>query len=149
MSTSETINATLSDEDKALLSISSLPKSNEHFVDTLMYGRHTLSLDEVQSSVNTEELQRKQENLGNSSSEGLTVKVRSEWKKKKQGNNKEKPKNLKCFLCHKKRCFKKDCPKRKLKKKGQNTNAAVVKKNVISMLECVLQQTVKKKVNGF
>ena len=78
MSTSETINATLSDEDKVLLSISSLPKSNEHFVDTLMYGRQTLSLDEVKSSVNTEELQRKQENLGNSSSEGLTVKVRSE-----------------------------------------------------------------------
>lgn len=40
--TLETIDAALSDEDEALLLISSLPKSYEHFVDALMYGRHTL-----------------------------------------------------------------------------------------------------------
>ena len=45
--TLETIDAALEDEDKVLLLISSLPKSYEHFIDALMYGRHTLSLDEV------------------------------------------------------------------------------------------------------
>lgn len=41
--TLETIDATLNDEDKAMLLISSLPKLYEHFVDDLMYGRQTLS----------------------------------------------------------------------------------------------------------
>ncbi|KAH9694912.1 Integrase catalytic domain-containing protein [Citrus sinensis] len=65
--TLETIDAALEDEDKALLLISSLPKSYEHFIDALMYGRQTLSLDEVKSALSTKELQGKQESLGNSS----------------------------------------------------------------------------------
>ncbi|KAH9751314.1 hypothetical protein KPL71_014247 [Citrus sinensis] len=63
----ETIDASLSDEDKALLLISFFPKSYEHFVDALMYGRQTLSLDEVKSALSTKELQGKQESLGNGS----------------------------------------------------------------------------------
>ena len=74
----------------ALLLISSLPKSYEHFADALMYRRQTLSLDEVKSTLSTKELQGKQESLGNGSGEGLTVKARPEGKKKKQGKNKEK-----------------------------------------------------------
>lgn len=116
----ETIDVTLNYKDKALLLMSSLPKSYEYFVDALMYGRQTLSLDEVKSVLNTKELQGKQDHLGNGSGEGLTTKARLEWKKKKQGKNKEKPKNLKCFQCHKEGHFKKDCLEKKLKKKGQN-----------------------------
>lgn len=37
--------------------ISSLPKSYEHFVDALMHGRHTLTLDEIKAALNTKELQ--------------------------------------------------------------------------------------------
>ena len=117
--TLETIDAALEDEDKALLLISSLPKSYEHFIDALMYGRQTLSLDEVKSALSTKELQGKQESLGNSSGEGLTAKAKPEWKKKKQGKNKEKQKNLRCFLCHKEGHFKKDCPEKKFQKKGK------------------------------
>ena len=39
----ETIDEGLSDESTALLLINSLPKSYEHFVDALLYGRQTLS----------------------------------------------------------------------------------------------------------
>ncbi|KAH9647611.1 hypothetical protein KPL70_025255 [Citrus sinensis] len=124
--TLETIDAALEDEDKALLLISSLPKSYEHFIDALMYGRQTLSLDEVKSALSTKELQGKQESLGNGSGEGLTVKAKPEWKKKKQGKNKEKQKNLRCFLCHKDGHFKKDCPEKKFQKKGKDGDAAVV-----------------------
>ena len=45
--TLEIINEGLDDEGKALLLVSSLPKSYENFVNALMYGRQTLTLDEV------------------------------------------------------------------------------------------------------
>ena len=57
--TLETIDAALDNEDKALLLISSLLKSYGNFVDAFMYGRQTLSLDEVKSELNTKELQGK------------------------------------------------------------------------------------------
>ncbi|KAH9649116.1 hypothetical protein KPL70_025868 [Citrus sinensis] len=123
--TLETIDAALDDEDKALLLISSLPRSYGNFVDALMYGRHTLSLDEVKSALNTKELQGKQDHLGVESGQGLTAKAKSDGKKKKQGKYKEKPKDLKCFLCHKEGHFKKDCPEKKFKKKGQDGDATV------------------------
>lgn len=43
----ETIDTALDDEDEALLLIRFLPKFYRNFVDALMYGRQTLSLDEV------------------------------------------------------------------------------------------------------
>lgn len=52
----KTIDKGLDYEGKALLLISSLPKSYEHFVDALMYGRQTLTLDEVKSALSTKEL---------------------------------------------------------------------------------------------
>ena len=57
--TLETIDEGLSDESKALLLLSSLPPSYSNFMDALMYGRQTLSLDEVKAALNTRELQEK------------------------------------------------------------------------------------------
>lgn len=51
-----TIDEALADKGKTLLLISSLLESYKKFVDTLMYGRQTLSLDEVKSALNTREL---------------------------------------------------------------------------------------------
>ncbi|KAH9685060.1 hypothetical protein KPL70_013801 [Citrus sinensis] len=59
--TLETIDESLSDESKALLLVSSLPQSYSNFVDALMYGRQTLSLDEVKAALNTRGLQEKSE----------------------------------------------------------------------------------------
>ncbi|KAH9779695.1 Integrase catalytic domain-containing protein [Citrus sinensis] len=58
----ETIDEGLSDESKALLLISSLPKSYEHFVNALLYGRQTLSLEEVKYALGTTKLKDKQDN---------------------------------------------------------------------------------------
>ena len=55
----ETIDEGLSDESKALLLINSLPKSYEHFVDALLYGRQLLSLEEVKYTLSTKKLKDK------------------------------------------------------------------------------------------
>ncbi|KAH9687674.1 hypothetical protein KPL70_014852 [Citrus sinensis] len=126
--TLKTIDAALDDEGKALLLISLLPKSYKNLVDALMYGRQTLTLDEVKSALNTRELQTKQGHLENSGSEGLTAKVKTD-KKKKKGKSKNKERDLKCFQCHKEGHFKRDCPEKKFKTKdsrNQSGDAVVV-----------------------
>ncbi|KAH9782240.1 hypothetical protein KPL71_008811 [Citrus sinensis] len=127
----KTIDEGLSDDSKALLLISSLPKSYEHFVDALLYGRQSLSLEEVKSALGTKKLKDKQDNSESESSEGLMVRGRSEkreYKGKKQGRSKSKQKHLKCFHCHKEGHFKRDCPERKTKEKESKDkygNAAI------------------------
>ena len=79
----KTIDEGLSDESKALLLISSLPKSYEHFVDALLYGRQTLSLEEVKSALGTKKLKDKQDNLKSESSEGLMARGRLEKRESK------------------------------------------------------------------
>ena len=64
----------------------------------LMYGKQTLSLDEVKAALNTRSLQEKQVNM--ESGEGLTVRGKNDrnvGKKKRQGKGNDKNKNLKCF----------------------------------------------------
>ncbi|KAH9779095.1 hypothetical protein KPL71_007588 [Citrus sinensis] len=63
--TLETIDVALDDKGKALLLISSLPKSYENLVDALMYGRQTLIVNAVKSALNTRGLQEKQTHLQN------------------------------------------------------------------------------------
>lgn len=65
-----TIDEALDDEGKALLLVSSLPKSYKNFMDALIYGRQTLSMNEVKSILNIRELQEKQGNLDNEVGEG-------------------------------------------------------------------------------
>ena len=94
----------LSDESKSLLLISSLPKSYEYFVDALLYGRQTLSLEEVKSTLGTKKLKDKQDNPESESSERLMARCRPEKREsmeKKQSRSKSKQKNLKCFHFHK------------------------------------------------
>ncbi|KAH9672650.1 hypothetical protein KPL70_017818 [Citrus sinensis] len=71
-----TIDEGLSDESKALLLISSLPKSYEHFMDALLYGRQTLSLEEVKYALGTKKLKDKQDNPESKSNQtGCVIKA--------------------------------------------------------------------------
>ncbi|GJU74634.1 zinc finger, CCHC-type containing protein [Tanacetum coccineum] len=52
------IDTAISDEDQALLLLTSLPSSCDSFVETLLYGRDTLKLEDVLATLNSRELQK-------------------------------------------------------------------------------------------
>lgn len=112
----ENIDVKVNDADQAVTLLSSLPGQYENFVDTMMYGRESLTLGEVQSALMSNELKRKSE-LKDDSAEGLVARGRIEkieFKNKDRPRSKSKTKK-KCFVCHKPGHFKRECPERKKK----------------------------------
>ncbi|KAH9754238.1 hypothetical protein KPL71_015385 [Citrus sinensis] len=65
----EDINVKIEDEDKAIILLSSLPPSYEHFVDTLLYGRQSLAMQDVKEALSSKESFKKSETKDG---EGLT-----------------------------------------------------------------------------
>ncbi|KAH9679843.1 hypothetical protein KPL71_026299 [Citrus sinensis] len=70
-------NVKISDEDKAFFLLSSLPKPYEGFVDTMLYGRTSLTLEDVKASLCSKEIHRNEHDESNG--EGLVA--RKEKKK--------------------------------------------------------------------
>nr|GEW90310.1 retrovirus-related Pol polyprotein from transposon TNT 1-94 [Tanacetum cinerariifolium] len=71
------IEVTFEDEDLALLLLTSLLASYEHFVDTLLYGREALTLKDVMDTLNLKDIKERSKAKGDNG-EGLYVRGRTD-----------------------------------------------------------------------
>ena len=125
----ENVNIILEDEDVALIILSSLPESYDHFVYTLLYDRQTLSLKDVKDALESKDLKKMVELKYQSNAEGLVAKGKPEKKYNKQKkNNNQKDKNekkkkkMKCYFCQKEGHYIKDCFENKLEELQKQSN---------------------------
>ncbi|GJS01636.1 hypothetical protein Tco_0318144 [Tanacetum coccineum] len=78
------IDTAILDKDQALLLLTSLSLSYDNFMETLLYGRDTLKLEDVLATLNSRELQKMTEAKGDGG-EGLYVKERCDLRDIEQG----------------------------------------------------------------
>ncbi|KAI0527473.1 hypothetical protein KFK09_003074 [Dendrobium nobile] len=95
------VDVTIDEEDQGIILLSSLLKTYENIVDTMLYGKQTLTLTEIKSVLMSKDVQRKSEQKEDNSGSILIARGRSKFRR----NNS----NKKCFLCHKEGHFKKYC----------------------------------------
>ncbi|GJZ83325.1 hypothetical protein Tco_0648498 [Tanacetum coccineum] len=107
------------DEDLALLLLTSLPASYEHFVDTLLYGRESLTLEDVMATLNSKEIKERSKAKGGDG-EGLYVMGRTDRRDSRQSRGKSRSKSrggrLKCYICQSENHLKRNFPKNNRKK---------------------------------
>nr|GFA77124.1 retrovirus-related Pol polyprotein from transposon TNT 1-94 [Tanacetum cinerariifolium] len=110
----ENIKVKFEDEDLALLLLTSLPASFEHFVDTLLYGREALTLRDVMATLNLKEIKERSKAKGDDG-EGLYVRGRTDRRDSRQSRRKSRSKSrggrLKCYICQSEDHLKRNCPK--------------------------------------
>ena len=102
------------EEDQAIILLSSFPQLYEHFVDTMLYGKQTLTMTEVKAALNSKELQMKSKGKKKSDGEDLTVRERPQKRDNKTSRGKSRSKSKvgrKCFFCHKEGHYKKNVNK--------------------------------------
>nr|GFA27466.1 retrovirus-related Pol polyprotein from transposon TNT 1-94 [Tanacetum cinerariifolium] len=80
------IDTAISDEDQALLLVTSLPPSYDNFEETLLYGQDTLKLEYVVATLNLREPQKMTKAKGDGG-EGLYIRGRSGQRDMEQGGS--------------------------------------------------------------
>nr|GEX59195.1 zinc finger, CCHC-type [Tanacetum cinerariifolium] len=109
------IDTAISNEDQALLLLTSLPSSYDNFMKTLLYGRATSKLEDVLAILNSKELQKMTEAKGDGG-ERFYVRGRSSQIDIEQGKDSVWSKSqgrssrLRCYICHFEEHLKRDCP---------------------------------------
>ncbi|GKA86991.1 retrovirus-related pol polyprotein from transposon TNT 1-94 [Tanacetum coccineum] len=107
------------DEDLALLLLTSLPTSYEHFVDTLHLWREALTLEDVMATLNSKEIKERSKAKGDDG-EGLYVRGITDRRDSSQsrGNLRSKSRGgrLKCYIFQSDDHLKRNCQKNNRKK---------------------------------
>ncbi|GJW81785.1 retrotransposon protein, putative, ty1-copia subclass [Tanacetum coccineum] len=107
------------DEDLALLLLTYLPASYEHFVDTLLYGREALTLEDVMATLNSKEIKESSKAKGDDG-ERLYVRGRTDNRDSRQSRRKSRSKSqggrFKCYIFQSKDHLKRNYPKNNRKK---------------------------------
>jgi len=99
-----TVDVKIDEEDKALIIINSLPESYDHIITTIFYGKETLILEKVVSTLLSNEI-RKRPNQEEQTGSGLVVTGR-----KGRGEGRKGPSSSKvCHFCHREGHWKNDC----------------------------------------
>nr|GEU90468.1 putative reverse transcriptase domain-containing protein [Tanacetum cinerariifolium] len=113
------IDIEIEDEDQALMLLTSLSSSYENFVETLLYGSESLTMEDVLTTLNSRELKKRTEGTKEEIGDELYVRGRSDHSDKAHSGGNSRVKSiggtgkLKCFICHLKGNLERDCPMKK------------------------------------
>nr|GFD34143.1 retrovirus-related Pol polyprotein from transposon TNT 1-94 [Tanacetum cinerariifolium] len=80
------------DEDLPLLLFTSLQSSYEHFVDTMLYGKEALTLEDVMATLNSKEIKERSKAKGDNG-QGLYVRGRTDRRVSHQSSRKLRSKS--------------------------------------------------------
>ena len=133
------IDIKIDDEDQALILLCSLPEFFDNFINSMLYGRDTISLVDVKSALNSMELRTRLNGKGSDNqAEGLFVRGRSKNSSNFRGRPSERDSNrrgqlqsnsksrVKCYYYKKYEHYKSKCPKLRNKEEIDKASSSFV-----------------------